>query len=397
MVVKEKARVKDHGKSTEKSNVNDIVRTITDMLWTYDSIKHVVRNNYVVLQSVVRNVIKSLGINANNFDLQSLMDNFDIHEIDTQSQDTLADSLAKVLSRFIIVKVDNNVDIAMEKAPYEIANRLSEVLKYLKENPNDNETVDYAKELIAKLRELNRDLARKYESELSTILNPKPRVTEEPKPVVRVIPTPKVDIKPEPVIDDNNVLKPVTESRLKQIKSYKELRPKLAELREETARALEELRKQRETEIYSIEVVLFEVFRTLKDPRESKYWNENIELAKSEIERLRTLDPERADRYERELQEILSERELKVRVHVNRGKIIAYISMPEKLSVNDVNAVDVDKILRPRSPKPRSVKTDVKSNTKTTVKRKPGLLQQIRKIMDVIGKDFVNMYYYNSR
>jgi len=202
MVVQEKSRAR----ITVKSNVNDIVRSITDVLWTYDKIKHVVRNNYVVLSGIVRNTVKSLGINADNFDLQSFMDNFDVHEIDTQSQDTLADSLAKVLSRFIIVKVDNNIDIAMEKAPYEIDSRLREVLNYLKSNPNDNETVDYAKELIQQLREFNRDLARKYESELSTILNPKPKVETEPKPVARVI------TKPEPVVDANGVLKPVTES-----------------------------------------------------------------------------------------------------------------------------------------------------------------------------------------
>jgi hypothetical protein len=108
------------------------------------------------------------------------------------------------------------------------------------------------------------------------------------------------------------------------------------------------------------------------------------------------LDPERADRYERELQEILSEiernREPKARVHVNRGKIIAYIPIEPKVNVNDVDAVDavdVSEILKPSSPKPRSAKTDVK----TTVKRKPGLLR----LMNTIGKDFVNMYYYRRR
>jgi len=397
MVVKEKARVKDRG----KSNVNDIVRSITDMLWTYDNIKHVVRNNYVVLQSIVRNVVKSIGISADNFDIEAFNDNFDIHELDLKAHDTLADSLGKLLSKFIVNKADNNVDIAMEMAPSMIESRLKEIIDYLRKNPGDNESIDYAKDLINQLREFNRDLARRYESELSTILNPKPvgpkpMAIEKPKVESKPVVEPKASVrviesKPEPVVDSNGVLKPVTERRLRQIKSYERLRPKLRELREETARALEELRKQREAEIYSIEVVLFEVFRTLRDPRESKYWNENIELARSEIERLRKLDPERADRYERELQEILSEP--KAKVHVNRGKIIAYIPMPEKPSVNDVNAVDVDKILRPRSPKPRSVK-----NAKTTVrKQKPGLLQQIRKIMNVIGKDFVNMYYYRSR
>jgi len=393
MVVKEKARVKDHGKSTEKSNVNDIVRTITDMLWSYDSVRKCVNNNYVILNAIVRNAIKSLNINADNFDIEAFNDNFDVHELDLESQDTLADSLAKVLSKFIIAKVDNNVDIAMEKAPYEIESRLREILNYLKSNPNDNETVDYAKELIQELKEFNRELGVKYSRELENIVNPKPKVETEPMAKVRVI-----ESKPEPVVDANGVLKPVTEGRLRQIRSYERLRPKLRELREETARALEELRKQREAEIYSIEVVLFEVFRTLRDPRESKYWNENIELAKSEIERLRKLDPERADRYERELQEILSEiernREPKARVNVNRSKIIAYIPIEPKVNVNDVNAVDVSEILRPTPPRPRSVKTDVKSNTKTTAKRNPGLLRQI---MNTIGKDFVNMYYYRRR
>jgi hypothetical protein len=381
----QKARVKDNG----KDHMQDLVKSIVDTLWSYDSVKRVVNNNYVVLSAMVRNTIKSLGINADNFDYESFMDNFDVHELDTNDKSTFIDSLSKLLSKFIVNKVDNNVDIAMEKAPYEIESRLREILNYLKSNPNDNETVDYAKELIQELKEFNRELARKYEIEIENIINPKPKVVE-PKPVVRVM------SKPEPKVDDNNVLKPVTERRLRQIRSYERLRPKLRELREETARALEELRKQREAEIYSIEVVLFEVFRTLRDSRESKYWNENIELAKSEIERLRKLDPERADRYERELQEILSEiernREPKARVHVNRGKIIAYIPIEPKVNVNDVNAVDavdVSEILKPSSPKPRSVKTDVK----TTVKRKPGLLR----LMNAIGKDFVNMYYYRGR
>nr|MCG2869070.1 hypothetical protein [Candidatus Nanopusillus sp.] len=282
MVVQEKARGKTVVKSTEKSNVNDIVRTITDMLWSYDSVRKCVNNNYVILNAIVRNAIKSLNINADNFDIEAFNDNFDIHMLDLKSQDTLSYSLSELLSRFIVNKADNNVDIAMEKAPYEIESRLREILNYLKSNPNDSETIDYAKELIQELKEFNRELARKYEIEIENIITPKPKVETEPKPVVKVI---------EPVVDANGVLKPVTEGRLRQIRSYERLRPKLRELREETARALEELRKQREAEIYSIEVVLFEVFRTLRDPHESKYWNENIELAKSEIERLRKLDP----------------------------------------------------------------------------------------------------------
>jgi len=390
---RQKARVKDNGKTT----IQDLVKSIVDMLWSYDSVKRVVNNNYVVLSAMVRNTIKSLGINADNFDYESFMDNFDVHELDTNDKSTFIDSLSKLLGKFIVNKVDNNAELLMEMAPSMIESRLREIIDYLRKNPQDSETVEYANELLKQLSQFDRKLATKYGMELHAILNPKlepkPMAIEkpkvEPKASVRVI-----EPKPEPKVDDNNVLKPVTESRLKQIRSYKELRPKLRELREETAKALEELRKQREAEIYSIEVVLFEVFRTLRDPRESKYWNENIELAKSEIERLRKLDPERADRYERELQEILSEKEPKARVHVNRGKIIAYIPMPEKPSVNDVNAVDVSEILRPKPTKPRSVKIDVKSNTKTTVKRKPGLLRQI---MNTIGKDFINMYYYRKR
>jgi len=303
MVVKAKARVKDRGKSTEKSNVNDIVRTITDILWSYDSVRRVVNNNYIILQAIVRNTVKSLGINADNFDLEAFNDNFDVHELDTQSQDTLADSLAKVLSKFIIERVDNDVDIAMERAPYEIESRLREVMDYLRKNPQDAETIDYAKELIKQLSEFNWSLALKYESELNTILNPKPRVTEEPKPVVRV-----TESKPdnEPAIDGNNVLKPVTKSRLRQIRSYESLRPKLRELRETTTRALEDAKKR---EIRDIEDTLRQIFELLRDPRESKYWNEYVETAKGLIEKLRKLDPERADKYERELESIINSKQ----------------------------------------------------------------------------------------
>ena len=68
MVVQEKSRARTTVKSTEKSNVQDLVKEITDMLWTYDSVRKCVKNNYVVLQSVVRNTAKSLGISTNNFD-----------------------------------------------------------------------------------------------------------------------------------------------------------------------------------------------------------------------------------------------------------------------------------------------------------------------------------------
>jgi hypothetical protein len=128
------------------------------------------------------------------------------------------------------------------------------------------------------------------------------------------------------------------------------------------------------------------------------------------IEKLKQYDIGLARYYERELNSILyykqkyanrgEKRESRVRIRYASAKITEYFNANESESesdkrelVNDgnaVDAVDVSKILRP---KPRSVKTDVKSNTKTTVKRKPGLLR----LMNAIGKDFVNMYYYRGR
>jgi ribosomal protein S15P/S13E len=454
MVSKAKTVKKDDG----KDSVQDLVKEITDTLWSYDSVRRVVNNNYIILQAIVRNAVKSLGINADNFDFEAFNDNFDVHELDTQSQDTLVDSLAKVLSKFIIHNEYDKVDIAMEMAPVMIESRLREVMDYLKSNPNDNETIEYAKELIKQLQQFNWSLALRYERELESIV--KPRVTEEPRAVVRVI-----DIKPEPKVDDNNVLKPVTESRLRQIRSYERLRPRLRELREETTRALEDLRRR---EIRDIEDTLRQIFELLKDPRESKYWSEYAETAERLIERLRKLDarkaseyetqlraiinvasiegllkhyllyvrapttgpyyvekvrelieklrkvnPQKANEYERKLNTILYEKRkyanygkkeprAKVRIRHASVRITEYFNANETESdkrelVNDVNAVDVSEILRPRPSRPRSVKADVKSNTKITTKRNPGLLRQIRKIMDVIGKDFVNMYYYRGR
>ena len=202
MVVKKKARIQVHG----KDDTQDLVKEITDTLWHYDEIRRVVNNNYIVLQAIIRSVVKSLGINADNFDMESFSDNFDIYELDLESQDTFSHSLSKLLSKFIIDKADNNVDIAMEMAPYEIESRLREVMDYLRKNP-DNETIEYAKELIKQLRELDRALADKYSRELEDILKPvepKPMVIERPKPEqpkpvnepkarVRVIPKPQVD------------------------------------------------------------------------------------------------------------------------------------------------------------------------------------------------------------
>jgi hypothetical protein len=264
MVGEIKARVQVHGKNTTQ----DLAKSITDMLWSYDSVKRVVKNNYVILNAIVRNVFKSLNINADNFDIESFNDNFDIHEIDTQTQDTLADSLAKVLSKFIIAKADNNVDIAMEIAPSMIESRLREILNYLKGNPNDSETVDYAKELIQQLRGLDRALAAKYSRELSTILNPKPA---EPKPMVIERPKPE---QPKPVNEPKPVVK-VIESKPEPV-------------------------------VNGIETTLRQIFELLKDPRESKNWSEYVEAAESLIEKLRKVDPKKAEEYEERLKAMVN-------------------------------------------------------------------------------------------
>jgi len=369
MVVQEKTRVKDHGKSTEKSNVNDIVRTITDMLWSYDSVKHVVKNNYVILNAIVRNAIKSLNINADNFDIESFYDNFDIHMLDLKSQDTLGYSLSELLSRFIVNKADNNVEKAMEMAPAMIESRLKEIIDYLRKNPGDSESLEYAKDLINQLREFNRDLARKYESELSTILNPKPKVVE-PKPMVKVIESKPEQ--PKPVEPRTNVVKHNVDN-------------------------------ERAKEIENIEYFLkmYIAYIRLPPSQSTPYY---IEKAKELIDRLRKLNPQLALKYERILNTVLYEKRkyanygkkeprAKVRIRHASVRITEYLNVNETENdkrelVNDANAVDVSEILR--SPKPRSVKTDVKP-----MKRNLGLLRQIRKIMDVIGKDFVNMYYYH--
>jgi len=182
---RQKARVKDNGKTT----IQDLVKSIVDMLWSYDSVKRVVNNNYVVLSAMVRNTIKSLGINADNFDYESFMDNFDVHELDTNDKSTFIDSLSKLLGKFIVNKVDNNAELLMEMAPSMIESRLREIIDYLRKNPQDSETVEYANELLKQLSQFDRKLATKYGMELHAILNPKP----EPKPMA--IEKPKVEPK----------------------------------------------------------------------------------------------------------------------------------------------------------------------------------------------------------
>ena len=310
MVVQEKARIKDHGKSTEKSNVQDLIKDLVNMLWTYDSVKKCVNNNYVVLQSVVRNTVKSLGISNDNFDIEAFNDNFDIHMLDLKSQDTLGYSLSELLSRFIVNKADNNVDIAMEKAPAMIESRLHEILNYLKGNPNDSESLEYAKDLINQLREFNRDLARRYESELSTILNPKP---VEPKPMVIERPKPE---QPKPI----NEPKP----KVKVISA-----------------------QERESKAMAIERLLREYLIYIRAPHVGKYDSTPIfvEKAKELIEKLKQYDIGLARYYERELNSILyykqkytnrgEKRESRVRIKRASAKITEYFNANESESESD--------------------------------------------------------------
>jgi len=257
----------------------------------------------------------------------------------------------------------------MEMAPAMIESRLKEIIDYLRKNPGDSESLEYAKDLINQLREFNRDLARKYESELSTILNPKPKVVE-PKPMVKVIESKPEQ--PKPVEPRTNVVKHNVDN-------------------------------ERAKEIENIEYFLkmYIAYIRLPPSQSTPYY---IEKAKELIDRLRKLNPQLALKYERILNTVLYEKRkyanygkkeprAKVRIRHASVRITEYLNVNETENdkrelVNDANAVDVSEILR--SPKPRSVKTDVKP-----MKRNLGLLRQIRKIMDVIGKDFVNMYYYH--
>ena len=151
--------------------MTEVVREITDLLWSSD-VRKVVNNNYIILQSIVRNVVRNLNINNDNFNLEAFMDNFDVHELDLQSQDTFMDTLTELLLRF---KVGNDVDVMMDGAPNMIENRLREVIDYLRHNPNDTEAMDYAKILINQLYGFNNELAVKYARELETITKPKPK------------------------------------------------------------------------------------------------------------------------------------------------------------------------------------------------------------------------------
>ena len=38
--------------------MTELVREITDWLWSFTDVRKVVNNNYIILQSIVRNVVK---------------------------------------------------------------------------------------------------------------------------------------------------------------------------------------------------------------------------------------------------------------------------------------------------------------------------------------------------
>jgi polyhydroxyalkanoate synthesis regulator phasin len=278
-------------RSTVKSTEKDISRSIVDLLWKYDSIKHVVNNNYIILQSMVKNTISSLGINADNFDFEAFMDNFDIYELDLESQDTLADSLEKLLSRFI-VDMDSNVDRAMETASYEIESRLREVIDYLRTNPGDNEALEYARELVRQLREFDVNLASKYASEIENLVR-----TEEPG------------------VDISEILKPVDGKRLRQNRSYKK-----RDVRSVEVRKIREVRVENAREA---EKILRQIFELLSDSRESRNWGEYTEKAWELIEVIRREDYEKAIKYEEKLSRVINNMasfELQLRVVENLRK-----------------------------------------------------------------------------
>jgi len=72
----------------------------------------------------------------------------------------------------------------MDGAPGMIESRLREIIDYLRFNPNDTETMGYAKLLIDQLSEFDGALAMKYARELDTmtLTNAKPVVFKQRKP-----------------------------------------------------------------------------------------------------------------------------------------------------------------------------------------------------------------------
>jgi len=337
MVSEIKARIQVHG----KDNTQELIKEITDTLWSYNDVRKCVNNNYIILQSIVRNTVKSLGINADNFDIETFNDNFDVHELDTQSQDTLADSLAKVLSKFIIDKVDNNVDVQIEIAPSMIESRLKEIIDYLKSNPGDSETVDYAKELINQLREFNRELAAKYSRELESIVNPKSKVVE-----------------PETAINIEDILKPVRpEPRAVVRVKPKPEQPK--SVNEPKAKVIP--KSQVDDNVARIEGLLGHYMLYVRAPTTGPYY---VERVRELIEKLRKVNQQKASEYERKLNTILYEkrkyanygkREPRARIRHASAKITDYFNANEAENESDKHewkrhVRDILKILKLKPP-----------------------------------------------
>jgi hypothetical protein len=150
---------------------------IAHELWRHGEVRKAVGNNFIVLKSIVHSIINNLG----TIDLGAFMDGFDIYELDTTSQDTLADSLMRVLRKY--AKADGGVGGTLDAAPYLIINRLREVLEHLKSN-NDSDALEYAKALVEQLRDFNTLLASIYEGAITSNQG-MPRDEELPKPATR--------------------------------------------------------------------------------------------------------------------------------------------------------------------------------------------------------------------
>jgi hypothetical protein len=148
-------------------------------LWRYGEVRKAVGNNFIVLRATVHNIIKSLG----TIDLGAFRDGFDIHELDLSSQDTLADSLTRVLRKY--AKAGGDTDNILDAAPYLITNRLREVLEHLRSSGgSDSDALEYAKALVEQLRGFNALLASIYEG-LLTPNQTTPADEELPKPATR--------------------------------------------------------------------------------------------------------------------------------------------------------------------------------------------------------------------
>jgi len=145
--------------------------------------------------------------------------------------------------------------------------------------------VDYAKELISQLRELNRDLAIKYSRELESIVNPKP---VESKPMLIE--------KPRTV---ENEPKPVNEPKAKvKVISAQDREKKLREI---------------DSTVYILRTYMAYLSATPLNDRMFPYW---LEQCKIYIEKLKRLDPQLANEYERELRRRVYEKEK----YANYGK-----------------------------------------------------------------------------